>query len=129
MFLLFILFCSILFYSILFYFILFNLYSIFNILLFILFYSVLFYFILLYFILFNMYFIFNILLFILFYFILSKQLNRWAEYYIDIASHFSGYSLNCNYWNHALRNISLRFSFLLENFFQIPKFLFHLRRL
>jgi len=40
----------------------------------------------------------------------TKQLDRWAEYYKDLASDPSGHSLNRNYWNHALRNISLRSS-------------------
>ena len=38
----------------------------------------------------------------------TKQLDRWAENYKDLASDPSGHSLNRNYWNHALRNISLR---------------------
>ena len=40
----------------------------------------------------------------------TKQLERWAEYYKDLASDPSGHSLNGNYWNHAIRNISLRSS-------------------
>jgi len=39
-----------------------------------------------------------------------KQLDRWAEYYKDLASNPSGQSLNRNFWIHALRNISLRSS-------------------
>jgi len=37
----------------------------------------------------------------------TKQLDKWAEYYKNLASDPSGHSLNRNYWNHALRNISL----------------------
>jgi exonuclease III len=40
----------------------------------------------------------------------TKQLDRWAEYYKDLASDPSGHSLNRNFWIHALRNISLRSS-------------------
>jgi len=40
----------------------------------------------------------------------AKQLDRWTEYYNDLASDPSGHSLNCNYWNHVIRNISLRSS-------------------
>ena len=38
------------------------------------------------------------------------QLDRWTEYYKDLASDPSGHSLNRNYQNHAPRNISLRSS-------------------
>ena len=40
----------------------------------------------------------------------AKQLDRWTGYYNDLASDPSGHSLNCNYWNHVIRNISLRSS-------------------
>ena len=36
----------------------------------------------------------------------TKQLDRWAEYYKDLASDPTDHSLNCNYWNRALRNIN-----------------------
>ena len=41
-----------------------------------------------------------------------KQLDRWAEYYKDLASDPSDHSLNRNFWIHVLRNISLRSSTL-----------------
>jgi len=39
-----------------------------------------------------------------------KQLDRWSEYYKYLASDPSGHSFNRDFWNHALRNISLRSS-------------------
>ena len=50
----------------------------------------------------------------------TKQLDRWAEYYKDLASDPSGHSLNRNFWIHALWDILFKNQIISGDYSKTP---------